>query len=220
MEEKVHYPFKALSEVFERDSPFPQIPLEAHHRILDALKLHDGVPVDVRELYETARNVALYAHFAYRLHQSAEMIGFSALEMALRMRAETELPELFEDERRPTLGKLAKVAAERGWLTDERFPSRRARAERLARHKKSAEACAHMQKYGLAATPVEAPTDAEVDEAMLRLRIAEDFLSDVAKMRNNLAHGSRTLMPSVFGTLGLISESINQLFNCPEEAAS
>jgi hypothetical protein len=148
------------------------------------------------------------------------MIGFSAFEMALRLRAEAELPELFENGKRPTLGKLAKVAAERCWLSDERYVSRRDRAERFARNIKSAEACRYMQEHGLAEMSVEAPTEAEVEEAMLRLRIAEGFLRNVAERRNNLAHGSRTLMPSVVGTLGLISESINQLFNCPEEAVS
>lgn len=218
MNDKVHYPFKALSQVFERDSQYLQVSLEAHHRILDGLRLHEGVPVDVRELYETARNVALYSYFAYRLHQSAEMIGFSAFEMALRVRAQAELPELFEGGKLPALGKLAKTAAERNWLSDDRYPSRHARAEHFARHIKSAEACDYMRKHGLAEIPVEEPTEADIESAMQRLRIAGDFLADAARKRNNLAHGSRTLMPSVFGTLGLISESINQLFNCPEEA--
>jgi hypothetical protein len=76
-----------------------------------------------------------------------------------------------------------------------------------------------MRKYGLTEVHIDEPTEAEINAAMQKQRIAEDFLADIARRRNDLAHGSPTLKPSAFGTLGLIGESINQLFSRPEEAA-
>jgi hypothetical protein len=218
MDEKVSYPFKAISQVFERDCSHPRITLGQHHQALNELVLHEGVPLEVRELYETARNIALYSHYAYRLQQPAEMTAFAALEMALRIYAQSARPELFEKKTPPTLGKLARVALEGKWLTDERYPSRRARAERFARHKKFRSDVEYMESQGLKEMPATEPTEEDVQAAMSELAIAESFLETVTQHRNTLAHGSSMIMPSVFGTLGLVSESINQLFDCPEEA--
>lgn len=220
MSERIGYPFKSVSQVFERDCSHPRISLGQHHQILDGLQLHAGVPLEVRELYETARNIALYSHFAYRLQQPAEMTGFAAFEMALRTHARAVRPDLFEKKTPPTLGRLAQVAVEEEWLADERYPSRRARAEQFAQHKRFISDTDYMRQHGLAEMPASEPTESEIDAAMQELTIAEDFLQSVPKRRNTLAHGSSMMMPSAFGTLGLICESINQLFNCPAEAAS
>jgi len=216
----VDYPFKTLEQVFERDCPsYPRMTLTQHHQALSALTLHEGVPAEVRELYETARNAALYSHFAYRLMQLAEMTAFAAFEMALRWYAKLLRPDLFEGGRQPTLGRLTKAASKGKWLKDEHYPSRRARAEALAHDKKFHSDCEYMQQNGLTEMPPWEPSEADVQAAMAELRIAESFLQVVGQHRNTLAHGSTMMMPTVFHTLSLVSESINQLFDRPAEAA-
>ncbi len=46
--------------------------------------LSDAVSVDVRIVFDTARNLYLYAWFVYRFYNVAEQQVFACLEMALR----------------------------------------------------------------------------------------------------------------------------------------
>jgi hypothetical protein len=89
MTEEVPDPLKALSEVYAPDARQAHFvgTLADAHAILTQITLHTGVPVNVRQLFETAKNVSLYSWFVYRFHQVAESVAYSALEMALRERA-------------------------------------------------------------------------------------------------------------------------------------
>jgi hypothetical protein len=82
--EEIEDPLKALAEVGEPDprQALMGIGLNGIHAALSALVLGARVPLNVRQL--NAKNVALYSWFVYRFHQVAELVGYSALELALK----------------------------------------------------------------------------------------------------------------------------------------
>jgi hypothetical protein len=75
-------PSKSVLEPHARQDRL--IEFEEYHKDLQDVRLHPGVPPTVWQLFETAKNISLYARFAYRLHAVAEMMGFVALEWALK----------------------------------------------------------------------------------------------------------------------------------------
>src|ERR1700676_1547152 len=136
MVEQVEDPLKQLSEVPEPDPRHAQlgIGLAGIHASLTVLVLADRVPVNVRQLFETAKNVALYSWFVYRFHQVAELVAYSALEMALKERAGF-VERAGPNTRRPRgLKRLLEKAKKEGWLKGELFPSFRMLATERARH--------------------------------------------------------------------------------------
>jgi hypothetical protein len=62
------------------------ITFDDHYKEVEALTLSSAVPFQVVDAFDRARNAFLYSWFAYELGSLAEMQGYAALEMALRMR--------------------------------------------------------------------------------------------------------------------------------------
>ena len=90
-------PLKPLAEVLQADPRFASdmmlsggewrpVRLEAHYALVQSVELHRGVPEDVRETFDRARNVVFFAWFCYELLVVAEMQAFSALELGLKIR--------------------------------------------------------------------------------------------------------------------------------------
>ncbi len=214
MSKELQEPLKDLSQVVAASpiQKFLTSSLASSHAELLALRLHGGVPINVRQLFETAKNVSLYSWFVYRFHQVAELIGFAALEMALRHRAGYVE---FDGDRPapPTLSKLLRRAQKENWIENARFPSLSARAFERARENIFFEEMA-------VGSPDEqrelrTPTGADVDQALSELDIVRGLVESAPKIRNTLAHGSSVLSPRSIKTLLTISETINQLFEEP-----
>ena len=89
--------------------------LEEHHAVVSAWTLHDGVPQEVREIFETARNLYLYSWFVYRFQPVAWFWSWTAVEAALRLRAEIAPGQ------RATLAGLLASARTKGWIRAEGF---------------------------------------------------------------------------------------------------
>lgn len=87
------------------------------HDLVQPIELGSGVPLEIRQQFDLARNAFVYSWFTYDLATLAEQQAYAVLEMALRRRAETQtnLPK------RRGLAALLKVATERGWLRHEEF---------------------------------------------------------------------------------------------------
>ena len=79
---------KDLSEIFSPDPRADAFPttVEGHHERLSEIRLLDTVPEDVRNYFETIKNICLYARFVYPFYAVAEMLTFPLLEIALRLR--------------------------------------------------------------------------------------------------------------------------------------
>jgi hypothetical protein len=213
--EVVQDPLKPLDQLYEPDERQNNFVfgLEDMHAELSAIILNDSVPIDVRQLFETAKNLSLYSWFVYRFHQASELIAFSALEMALRERYIFENSiEPNENKRPPTLYNLLQHANNKKWISNEKFPSLYARAKCLAEHKKTINL---IQTHDFEKEPSvrrEEPSEEDVQLALAELDMVEAITSSAHKVRNNLAHGSRTLHPNSISTLITTSEVINQIY--------
>jgi hypothetical protein len=213
MSNGIEDPLKELSDVYKPDVRQANLvgDLSDNHAVLAQVVLHDRVPPNVRQLFETAKNVSLYSWFVYPFHQVAEQVAFSALEMALRERAgyaefaptSTWIPGLKD---------LLKKAKEDQWIRTEDFPSLRNMAVERAR---SSQFALFVQKQGStpeAVVPTLEPTDEEIAAAMHEIDVPQILIDTAPQLRNSLAHGSSRLSPTSLWILRLTSEAINQMF--------
>lgn len=207
--EALQDPLKSLAEVTCPDSrrAYFVYGLEDNHRHLASMTLHEGVPLNVRQLFETAKNVSLYSWYVYRFHQVAEMVGFQALEFALRLKAESYGLKKAPRNRRWTLGSLLAHAKENQWLATSAYPYYRKIAFRRAQQNVVFELS---KKYDSFVIPE--PTLEQIALAESKMDVPGQLEQTLPFIRNDLAHGSSTLSPSSVGTLQLIFETINQLF--------
>lgn len=70
--------------------------LDDHYGAIEQVQLHRGVPEQVAQAFENARNVFLYAFFAHRLIMVAELQVRISVEFALREKAKAsnvDVPE-------------------------------------------------------------------------------------------------------------------------------
>jgi len=217
MSDRVDFPFKSVANICNRDGPF-RGSIESYHAALDAVRLHNGVPVPIQQQFETAKNISLYAFYAYRLHQPAELVAYSAFEMALRERAKGESSELFKKKTAPMFKDLCDLAIHKHWFQPEGFSHLQRQAYYQAKLTKDWTLIKHMTAEGLTETEVEDPTDEEVMQALKEFTdFASPLLESFRQLRNNLAHGSSLLMPSSVRTLQVLAEAINQLFQIPQK---
>lgn len=175
------------------DLTFKPIELRERHAEIGAVTLLNSVPEDVREHFETARNLLLYAWFVYRFIPVAELYAYATVEMALKERARRE------SLRTRHLKPLLEAAIKRGWITDDGFAN--VRRERKAMEEEQE----WRLQRGMPVTP----------EGKDAQRYCKVLMDTMPYLRNDLAHGSKTLHPGGIGTLALCADLINQLFPAP-----
>jgi len=61
----------------EASGTFRHNTLEDFHRAADGIRLHDGVPENIRSLFETARNLIVYSWFYYPFKVTVEVTARS-----------------------------------------------------------------------------------------------------------------------------------------------
>lgn len=210
--EQVQDPLKPLHRVTEPDPRFQafQATLEQQHEELEEIRLHAGVPLHVRQLFETAKNVSLYSWFVYRFHQVAELMAYTTLERALRERFAHEQGKEVEKVRE-TLAQLMGMAAKNGWLKSEHFSA----TKNLAHQQLQQEQLIRLiQENRFEDQPVEVPeiAAAEIITRAAQLDYVERLAEGMPYVRNHLAHGGPVLHPDSGSTLRVVSEAINQLF--------
>ncbi|MGB9145645.1 MAG: hypothetical protein WCC14_07475 [Acidobacteriaceae bacterium] len=210
--EQVQDPLKPLHRVTEPDPRFQafQATLEQQHEELEEIRLHAGVPLHVRQLFETAKNLSLYSWFVYRFHQVAELMAYTTLERALRERFAHERGMEVEKVRE-TLAPLMETATENGWLKSEHFST----TKNLAYQQLQQEQLIRLiQENRFGDQPVEVPEvpAAEIIARAAQLNYVERLAEGIPYLRNHLAHGGPVLHPDSASTLRIVSEAINQLF--------
>lgn len=89
-------------------------PLTLHdkYQAVEVISLAPCVPDDIREHFDTARNLLVYSWFVYRFNQVAELHAFASLEFALKTKC-GDSPR--------GLKKLLETAVERRWISDSGF---------------------------------------------------------------------------------------------------
>lgn len=208
----VEDPLKPLDEVLVPDGRSVALngTLEDRHRLLSEIVLSASVPTDVQQLFETAKNVALYAWFVYRFHQVAESVAFQALEMGLRKRREQAQGRKAKNNER-SLSLYFKFAVESGWIRNEGFSDLRdiARARAFTRM-----VIATIERHpGVEIMPLPQLSEADIDVELGKLSYVESLTTALPTIRNELAHGSRMLHPNSAKTLRVVAEMLNQVFD-------
>lgn len=164
-----------------------QLTLAHVHRELDAVTLVPGVPEDVREQFEIARNLALYSWFVYEFNAPAQLWALATLELGLRRRFNEP-----DGARAPNLTKLLQRAAGEGLidvqdLIDCGVPAPMSRQEQR-----------ELVKTG------------KMPAALSYRDRAIDFL---AQFRNELGHGNRLLWPNTSVFIHATGRLLNSLFS-------
>ncbi|WP_215396937.1 hypothetical protein [Rheinheimera oceanensis] len=208
--ETVEDPLKLLSDITLPDPRQKHFTgsLRDRHAVLCRINLHEGVPVEVRQSFETAKNLSLYTWFVYRFHQVSELMAYVTLEMALRNRFLLDYSDLPV----PTLAKLLKLASEKQWIKNDRFPSLLSKAKQHAWDLKNFKLASEHDFEKEPEMRCVGPTDTEIAEALAEIDLVGGITNTANKLRNDLAHGSTTLHPQSMSTLKTVSEVINQLF--------
>lgn len=216
--EDVEDPFKSLSSITELDERMSMFvgSLGDFHSALAEIALSINVPIEIRQHFETAKNLSLYACFAYRFHQVAEFWGFSALEMALRERRLRDEPELRKTEKPtdvPMLKRLLKQATSEGWFNSISDELRWERAYHTVCNKKRFAAIEALKANPeLDGVEWVEPTHREIAAAWDPSDPVTPIIDSAKSMRDNLAHGSTNLHPNSAATLRQTAQLINSLF--------
>ena len=189
---------KPLAEVLQPDERWRLFSgsLEDHHRLIASIQVNASAPEAVRQQFENARNVWLYAYFAYSLLTVAMSTLHVACEMAVKARAERES---LSGWKRMRFAQLLDAAIDQRWLVDVGF----AAAERR-------EAARSIQRElireigGKDIGPFVSPTD---DQEYSRV-----LMQSIRRLRNDLAHGENLLDPNLSPSFQVVADFINQLF--------
>ena len=152
-----------------------------------AIQLHDGVPEQVRDHFQTARHLIVYSWFYYPFNVTAELCAFTSVEYALRIKAG-------KTEERPTFAELLKEAVALNWIRDEGFSHIKARQENV-----------RLRNECL-------PPEFHDPLPELAQQYCISLARFLPRLRNNLAHGSSFLHNSGVFTVQICAELINQLF--------
>jgi hypothetical protein len=210
--ERVQDPLKPLEQVMESDPRFQgsQFAMQQQHAELSQIQLIECVPLDVRQLFETAKNVSLYSWFVYRFHQVAELVAYTALERALKDRIAHE-QGVNADNIRGNLSSLLKRAARNNWLKSEKFTATKYFARRQLEQEQFMQM---IQENRFGDEPIEVPDipEAKIDARAAKLNFVEILATGIPHLRNHLAHGGPLLHPDSASTLRVVAEAINQLF--------
>lgn len=209
-------PLKPLDQIYEPDERQLSFAasLEERHAALDEIVLNEAVPLDVRQLFETAKNLTLYSWFVYRFHQVSELVSFSALEMALRERyiAENPIDKKSKNTRPLSLHNLLQHAIKESWITNEGFSDN----YQVARHNAEFDKMIEKSKtHGFdkeASMQVSEPSEVEIAKALSKMNRVKTIGENAHKIRNNLAHGSKMLHPNSISTLRINADVINQIY--------
>lgn len=156
--------------------------LRDNYEAIESVSLDPCVPDEIREHFDTARNLLAYSWFVYRFNQVAELHAFASLEFALKTKC---------GDSQKGLRKLLETAVERGWILDSGF-----RHYRLSAIENISD-------------DVEDSTNSDAKDVQEYCRLLVETMPFI---RNELAHGSQMLHPNGLMTLEIVADLINQLF--------
>ncbi len=185
--------------------------------------LSEAVPVDVRIVFDTARNLYLYAWFVYRFYNVAEQQVFACLEMALRERLKDEmpLPEEYwsknKKDQTPSLKPMLRYVIDIGYIRNENFQTWRDRGIIRSRQRYELEKTQEMQDKGLDSIELDYSKVVVTDEDRGDYDYLNILLKHIPNTRNDYAHGSGTLHNQVLHSFEVVSELVNQLFPVSEK---
>lgn len=184
-----------------------------HHGVIVDISLHKSVPDDIRIHFETTKNLYLYAWFVYRFYPVAEHHAYTCLEFALRERFRAELLPAGKKKREfePGLKQLLIYAVKHGYLKDENFEVWRHRTEMRAKRRNESEIWEKAKRKGLNEITFD-ETQYEIKDEDRDHEYLSTLIETIPWLRNHYAHGTKSLDNQVLGTLKLVAEIINQVY--------
>ena len=173
------------------DGTFRRNTLEDFHKAADSIRLHNGVPENIRSLFETARNLIVYSWFFYPFNVTAELCAYTTVELAVRTKAQDFRP-------RSNFARLLEQAVARNWIRDEGFSHIKRKHE-------------HFRRYNQ-----DLPPEFQWPDTPLAQEYCKRLTTALPKLRNFLAHGSNSLHNHGAMTVRICADLINQLFEGPK----
>lgn len=158
------------------------VTLRDKYEAVESIILASDVPQEIREHFDTARNLYVYSWFVYRFNQVAEQHAFASLEFALKTKC-GDSPK--------GLKKLLETAVERGWIVDSGFR--------------------YYRPGAVEDMPDDGADSGNPDTKNVQ-EYCKTLVETMPFIRNELAHGSRMLHPNGLTTLAIVADLINQLF--------
>ena len=192
------------------------IELSDHHEAIAPLTLHAGVPEDVVQQFETARNLYLYAWFVYRFYVVAEHHSLVCLELALRdrLKAESSAGKIHYRGKKPTLRPLLECAVQQGLIKNEGFEIWRNRGVIRSRARVNMEKAREMTEKNLKEITWD-ESEIEVTAEDLDWDYTATLVDVLPELRNTYGHGSTMLHNNVLNCIQIACEIINQLYEEP-----
>ena len=202
---------KDLAEIVLRDdrSRYFAASVDEVHKRLAEIELTSRTPNVVLSLFETAKNLSLYAWHVYEFHAVADLVAFQSLELAVRLRAEQEGIK----ERRKSFSELITLAVDLGWIVESKMPDRLDIARKRIETRRIAELVRDGSRPDHNKTWIAPPTDAEVESEANDMQIAQSVCRAAVRLRNALAHGRHYTLPNSDDRLTTAAALINQLFS-------
>ncbi len=209
--EDIQDPLKPLDQIWTQDRDCLAETLEDLHSILSAINLDRNIPLDVQQLFETSKNVRLYAFYTYRFHQVSEMVAFSSLELAIK-----ELYTIRDPEKKQPLNLRALLlgAFKNGWIDNSLFHSDLENRTIIGiRRKRQKQADKEIKQHGKIITdPYTYISQNDLYEGISNSEAIIGYIDLICEIRNNLAHGSTTLHPNSTTTLKQNANLINHMY--------
>ena len=106
------------------------VTLKDFYETAESIQLHDGVPEQIRDQFQTARNLIIYSWFYYPLNVTADLCAYATAEHALRIKAG-------KASARSSFRRLLKKAVEENWIRDEHFTHVKWKHESLREYNES-----------------------------------------------------------------------------------
>lgn len=189
--------------------------LEDHHADIARFQMSSDVPKDVVILYETAKNIYLYAWYIYRFYSVAEQQALSCLEMGLRKRFPLGLPPGYGSKKkpnvRPTLAPLLRYAIDQELIRNEGFSRWHRLVRQRARQRVMFEQIECMEKSNSTFQEVDVD-DVVTNDQDLNCDFVSILEQTLPGIRNSYAHGSPRLSKQVLGTFELVNEILAQIY--------
>lgn len=187
------------------------VALADRYEDIRGFELNLAVPHSIRVHFETAKNLYLYSWFVYRFFPVAEQQALTSLEFALRER----LPPLEDTPegkpRREGLALRLQRARKLGFIRNEGLQIREHMAMRRARERYHFETHQEMIRTG-ATEMILDDSNIEPNEQDFNDDWIGTFVESLPRIRNQYAHGSHMLHPTVLGRFEIVCDLINQLY--------
>ena len=178
---------------------------------IDTFRSGPAVPEAIQIHFETAKNLYLYAWFAYRFHVVAEQQALATLEFVLRERLVDAGVIQRDADWIPGLKKLMGLAVSHGLIANGRIRLRARWAQQLAEQRARNDQIEEMMRLGLTEMVVNdaavVPSQQDHDHDWIGA-----FVDSLPYLRNTYAHGSSMLHANVLYTFEVVNELVNQLY--------